>query len=85
MNIDKNEYKVNVFTCCTEPIIENCRGVVIYVRDVIKSDYCYTLKSDNFKESVWYEISLNSRDKLLIGGIYKSPNCDAENYKWLNQ
>ena len=36
MNIDKNECKVNGFTCCTEPIIENCRGVVIYVRDVIK-------------------------------------------------
>ena len=85
VNIDKNEYKINGFTCYTGVIKENSRGVVIYVREDIKSDYCYTLNNDNFKESVWCEVRMNSKDKLLIGGIYKSPNCDAENHVKLNQ
>ena len=84
VNIDKNEYKINGFTCYTGVIKENSTGVVIYVREDIKSDNCYTLNNDNFKESVWCEVRMNSKDKLLIGGIYKSPNCDAENHVKLN-
>ena len=28
---------------------------------------------------------MNNKDKLLVGGFYKSPNCVAENHKRLNQ
>ena len=58
---------------------------MIYIREEIKSDYYYALNNDNFKESVWCEIGMNNKDKLLVGGIYKSPNCDAENHERLNR
>ena len=78
-NIDKNEYKVKGFVCFTGQVKEHYRGVAIYVREDIKADYCYTLSNNDFKESVWCEIRLNSKDRLLIGGIYKSPNCNSVN------
>ena len=28
---------------------------------------------------------MNGKDKLLIGGVYKSPNCDAANHELLNR
>ena len=43
-----------------------------------------TLSNNDFKESVWCEIRLNSKDRLLIGGIYKSPNCNSVNHELLN-
>ena len=83
-NIDKNEYKVKGFVCFTGQVKEHYRGVAIYVREDIKADYCYTLSNNDFKESVWCEIRLNSKDRLLIGGIYKSPNCNSVNHELLN-
>ena len=32
-----------------------------------------------FEESVWAEVRLRDRDKLLLGCIYRSPNADEEN------
>ena len=32
-----------------------------------------------FEESVWAEVRLRDRDKLLLGCIYRSPNTDEEN------
>ena len=83
-NIDKNEYKIKGFVCFTGQVKEHCRGVAIYVREDIKVDYCYPLSDNNFKESVWCEIRVNSKDKLLIGGIYKSPNSNSVNHELLN-
>ena len=51
VNIDKNEYKLIGYTSYTGTIKENIRGVEIYIREEIKSDYCYALNNDNFKES----------------------------------
>ena len=55
VNIDKNEYKLIGYTCYTGTIKKNIRGVVIYIGEEIKSDYCYALNNDNFQESVWFE------------------------------
>ena len=77
--------KIQGYACFTGQVKEHYRGVAIYVRDNIKADYCYPLLNDDFKESVWCEIRMNSKDKLLIGGIYKSPNSDAVNHEQLNK
>ena len=70
-----------VFHTC--PVSDSRRGVAIYIRDTIKADYCYSLNKT--KESVWCEIVVNRTEKLLIGWVYKSPNCDAENHTLLNR
>ena len=38
-----------------------------------------------FKESVWCEVSIDSEEKLLIGVVYKIPNCEARNQEMLNK
>ena len=43
VNIDKNEYKLIGYTCYTGTMKENITRVVIYIREEIKSDYCYAL------------------------------------------
>ena len=76
-NIDQNEYKRNGFSSFIGNVSDNSRGVVIYVRDGLNADYCSILTNSDFKESVWCEVRINKMEKLLIGGIYKSPNSDV--------
>ena len=64
-------------------LTEKCRGIVIYVKNSIPTEKCEHLNSLPLKETSWCEIRLNSTEKLLIGGIYKSPNCDSENHEEL--
>ena len=58
----------------TRIIKEHYQRVAIYVREDIKADYCYPLSDNILKESVWYKLRADSKDRLLIVGIYKSPN-----------
>ena len=38
------------------------------------------MKSDvDFDESVWCELNLHNKDKLIIGCIYRSPENDVQN------
>lgn len=84
-NIDKNEYMIKGFTCFSGSVDENSRGVVIYVREGLNADYCSSVANKDFKESVWCELRINKTEKLLIGGVYKSPNSDAVNHVALNR
>ena len=56
------------------------RGTAIFVKMQLKS----SSKEDQlifpeFEESVWAEVRLRDRDKLLLGSIYRSPDADEEN------
>ena len=84
-NIDNNEYKIRGFSCFMGPVADVCRDVAIFLKDGIKADFCYDLNKTLFKESVWCEISVDSKEKLLIGAVYKSPNCEARNQEMLNK
>ena len=84
-NIDNNEYKIHGFSCFLGPVTGACRGVAIFIKDGIKADYCYDLNKTIFKGSVWCEITVNGKEKLLIGGVYKSPNCEVRNQEQLNR
>ena len=53
------------------------RGVGIFVRTEICADK--VVMETDFQESVWCSIKLQNSDSLLIGCIYKSPNCSNEN------
>ena len=51
------------------------RGVCLYVKKHLKAVPNCNLVS-TVAESVWCEVSLKDKDRLLIGGIYRSPNGD---------
>ncbi|WAR18737.1 YWV1-like protein, partial [Mya arenaria] len=84
ISIHSSQYQLRGFQCFTSNIKENSRGVFIYIRNDIPADYCQVLKNCDFLESVWCEIRLQNMDKILIGAVYKSPNCSVDNYKKLN-
>ena len=64
-------------------VTEKCRGVCIYIRDGLSFRECTNLNNSAFNESCWCILRLNSNEQILIGGIYRSPNCSAINSKKL--
>jgi endonuclease/exonuclease/phosphatase family metal-dependent hydrolase len=54
------------------------RGVVLYVKQVLNSQARDDLSTDEYRESVWCEISLRGGDKLVIGCVYRSPDRSSE-------
>ena len=59
--------------------MKSSRGVVIYVKDIISAERINNLSDSNFLESVWVDVNINKQDKILIGGIYRSPNSEHDN------
>ena len=47
------------------------RGVVIYVKDTIKSEEIFL--GVDYDDQIWVEIKLKGQDVLLCGCIYRSP------------
>ena len=71
-------------TVCNLPLTNytdyNCntgRGVTIYVNDRLKSELV-NINSD-FKDQIWVRIELSTNHKILVGGLYRSPNSDITN------
>ena len=60
-------------------IHERKRGVCIYTITELKAVPVDNIET-NLVESVWAEIKLKNRDKLLAGCIYRSPNCTLEGH-----
>ena len=60
-------------------IHERKRGVCIYTITELKAVPVDNTET-NLVESVWAEIKLKNRDKLLAGCIYRSPNCTLEGH-----
>ena len=59
--------------------MKSSRGVVIYVKDIISAERRNNLSDSNFLESVWVDVNINKQDRILIGGIYRSPNSEHDN------
>ncbi|KAK2170409.1 hypothetical protein LSH36_3g26070 [Paralvinella palmiformis] len=54
------------------------RGIAIYVSNSI--DHLVTAVSLNtYKESIWLNIKLKGKDKLLLGCVYRSPSSTEQN------
>ena len=52
-------------------------GILIYIKEALgATDFNI---ADTYQEYVWCKLSLASGDKLVIGCIYRSPHCTAEN------
>ena len=52
------------------------RGIGIYTRDRLSATKI-SFENSNFEEQLWISIRLRSQDKLLLGGIYRSPSTDT--------
>ena len=59
-------------------VITKNGGVAVYVKKQLNAQ-SHEFPENNFEEAVWCTISLTGNDKLLIGGIYRSPNSTLNN------
>ena len=55
------------------------RGVLIYAAKSLKMNPLNFNHVATFEESVWVEIKLKGKDKLLVGCVYRSPNSSTDN------
>ena len=53
---------------------------LIYVNENIPVERCEHLNDLPFKESSWCELRINGKEKILIKGLYKSPNSGIKNH-----
>ena len=52
------------------------RGVVIYVKEVLRSKEVKL--SNKYEDQMWVEVALRNKDSLLCGCLYRSPTKDNE-------
>ena len=55
----------------------NTRGVALYVKKCITSNHVELANAA--KDTIWVEITLEKEKKMIIGGIYRSPNNNKSN------
>jgi len=60
------------------------RGVAIYSKQELRANIVEDI-TNNFKESIWIEINLEEKDKLLMGCVYRSPNSNRDSVQLLIQ
>ena len=65
----------------TPYIDDRGRGVILYVENGLHP--YIELNNTDFESSVWSIITLNKRDKLVVGCIYKSTGSTEQNTKLL--
>ena len=73
------ELQIKGYNLYRSRVEKNSRGVIIYVKETIRSDQNTFLTNCDFNESVWVSLYLQHKQKILIGGIYRSPNSSLEN------
>lgn len=85
--LNLSEIKFEGFTCFSniQSVAQGARGVVIYVRNEMNAQQVsLDKKYQSVVESVWCEVPLQGKDRLLIGTMYRSPNSSHENNNALN-
>ena len=65
-----------IFGCDLTP--NDDRGILIYVHESVSESISHFTKIPSFNETIFIEVKLKKGDKLLIGGIYRSPNSTSE-------
>ena len=70
---------ISDYNCIRSNVIESSRGVIIYVKDYLPANIRKILTDQEFLESVWFDIELDSQNKYPFVGIYRSPNSSTEN------
>ena len=74
---------------CDYECFSNCfdnvnvhRGVAVYIRKSLNpQQVCLNQKQLSTRESIWAEIKLDNKEKLLVGGVYRPPSNTEEQNK----
>ena len=85
-DINDIEIKLNAyeaFRCDRE--LNNGGGALLFIHKQLKSKPCNELNNLGFEDSVWRLVCLNKEEQLLVGVVYRSPNCTANNDEKLLQ
>lgn len=87
--IQRVEVEMNGYMCfsnCFDSDISGRRGIIIYVKaELGAQEISMTSEQKAAIESVWIEINLKDKEKLLAGCVYRSPSSTFENTKMLYQ
>lgn len=73
------ELQIKGYSQYMSKVENSSRGIIIYVKETFRSDLNLTFTNFDFNESVWVNLYLQNDQKLLIGGLYRSPNSSVEN------
>lgn len=57
------------------------RGVALYVKESMRT--CEIIPKDPCDDTVWCEIRINDKERLLVGVVYRSPSSTAEDNRKL--
>ena len=66
-----------------ESKMKSTRGTAMYINKDLNAEEVKF--EDNFEESIWVNIKLNGKDKMLVGCLYNSPSSNTENLEELNK
>ncbi|KAK2152250.1 hypothetical protein LSH36_334g04020 [Paralvinella palmiformis] len=62
------------YHCYTNLDAGSHRGIAIYVSNSIDHTVSEVSLNTTYEESIWLNIKLNGKDKLLLGCVYRSPS-----------
>ena len=65
-------------------IDNSSRCTILYIKSEIDAELYVKLNDKSSKETVWCDIKLPTKEKLLIGLVYRSPNSSGVNDMALN-
>ena len=83
MDPDDAEFQLQGYNHFTNLNQSHRRGVILYARVNLNVTMVRIPGDELFQESLWAEIELKDKDRLLVGVIYRSPSCSLENHQHL--
>lgn len=88
-HVQLSEINIDGYDCVTNigdaQASQGGRGVILYIRKVFNAQQVFLSgPNKDVLESVWCEVPLEGKDKLLLGTVYRSPNSTTANNTALN-
>lgn len=82
--LSQAEFEIDYCERLHGEISDNCSGVCIYYKSELSVSECKDFINCGFQESCWCFVTLESKEKLLLGAIYHSPSSTAINTNRFN-
>ncbi|KAI8493802.1 hypothetical protein Bbelb_281490 [Branchiostoma belcheri] len=81
----RTELSIPGYNLFTNAERDGVRGTAVHVKNDINAMTADKVDQESFTEVIPVEVKLNQHDRLLIMGIYRSPNSISENNEKLNK
>jgi len=83
MDPETQEFHIDGYDHHTNLEGRHKRGVILYTKSHLHATISHISGEEKFEESLWCELKLTGADNLLIGVVYRSPNCNRDNHDHL--